>query len=153
MNSASTSRGFTLIELMIAVAIVGLLAAVAYPTYQDTVRKSRRSDGMSALMECATSQERYYTRNNSYADQAAADSSDFCQDSSEGYYAVSVANSGCTFTVNGVDRYSCFTATATAQPKGGQDNDTECYRLIVDETGSKRSEDSGGNATTGCWAD
>lgn len=58
--------GFTLIELMIVVAIVGILAAIAYPSYQDSVRKSRRAEGRTALMEVLQQQERYMTQRNTY---------------------------------------------------------------------------------------
>lgn len=60
------SGGFTLIELMIVVAIVGLLAAIAYPSYQDSVRKSRRAEGRAAMMEVLQQQERYMTQYNTY---------------------------------------------------------------------------------------
>lgn len=52
--------GFTLIELMIVVAIVGILAAIAYPSYQESVKKSRRSDAQSALTGLSVAMERYY---------------------------------------------------------------------------------------------
>jgi type IV pilus assembly protein PilE len=61
------SPGFTLIELMIAVAIVGILAAIAYPSYQNYVKQTRRSDAQIALTQAANHQERFFTECNWYA--------------------------------------------------------------------------------------
>ena len=61
-----TKAGFTLIELMITVAIIGILAAIAYPSYTAQVTNTRRSDGQSALMSLIQAQERYFTENLSY---------------------------------------------------------------------------------------
>lgn len=63
---AEVSRGFTLIELMITVAIVALLAAIAYPSYTGAVLKGRRAEGRAALMELMQQQERYLTQTGSY---------------------------------------------------------------------------------------
>ena len=60
-------RGFTLIELMVTVAVVAILAAVAFPSYQDSLRKSRRTDGKNALTQAVANMERYYVEKNSYA--------------------------------------------------------------------------------------
>lgn len=60
------SRGFTLIELMVVVAVIGILASIAYPSYQEYVRKSRRAEGRTALLELLQQQERYMTQNNTY---------------------------------------------------------------------------------------
>ncbi|WP_286816547.1 type IV pilin protein [Marinobacter sp. UBA3607] len=60
------NQGFTLIEVMIVVAIVGILAAVAYPSYQEHVKASRRAEAQSALMGLAAAMERHFTANNTY---------------------------------------------------------------------------------------
>lgn len=60
------TKGFTLIELMIAVAIVGILAGIAYPSYQESVRESRRADAKGVLLGFANAMERHYTENNTY---------------------------------------------------------------------------------------
>ncbi|AYC34320.1 type IV pilin protein [Pseudomonas cavernae] len=64
----SNSKGFTLIELMIVVAVIGILAAIAYPNYTEHVRKGRRAEAKAALMEGAQALERYYSTHGSYLD-------------------------------------------------------------------------------------
>ena len=59
--------GFTLIEVMIVTAVVALLAALAYPSYTDSVRKGRRAEGRTALLELMQQQERFMTQRNTYA--------------------------------------------------------------------------------------
>jgi type IV pilus assembly protein PilE len=63
-------RGFTLMELMIVVVIVGILSGVAFPAYKAYVDRAKRSEGKAFLMEIAARQERYYFDNNSYASNA-----------------------------------------------------------------------------------
>jgi len=61
-----TDRGFTLLELMITVAVIGILAAVAYPSYQEYVRKAKRAEGRVAILQLMQQQERYMTQYNTY---------------------------------------------------------------------------------------
>ena len=87
------SGGFSLIELMVVVAIVGLIVTIGIPTYQDSVRKARRADGRAALLEMAGLQERFYARNGSYTTTVDADSGlGFgATVSNEGFYNLSAA--------------------------------------------------------------
>ncbi len=64
--SVSRSKGFTLIELMIVIVVIGILAAIAFPSYQDYVRRAKRADAQSALLELAQFMERHYTANGTY---------------------------------------------------------------------------------------
>lgn len=66
MTTRRGARGFTLIELMITVAIIGILAGIAYPAYTDSVRKGRRAEGRAALSNLLQQQERYLTQTGCY---------------------------------------------------------------------------------------
>lgn len=83
----ATARGFTLIELMIAVALIGILAAIGYPAYTDQIRKAKRAECRSGLLQSMQQQERYYTQFNQYVtfadSEATAKTKSFSGDSTE----------------------------------------------------------------------
>ncbi|MFQ5469235.1 MAG: type IV pilin protein [Gammaproteobacteria bacterium] len=116
------NSGFTLIELMVAVAVIGILLAIAFPSYQNNVRESRRADGYSVLLNTAVNQERYFTENNTYNAAMTATSG-------EGYYSVSSAACAGS-TIN-----SCVVMSAAAQ--GAQASDSSCTPLTLDSRGVK----------------
>lgn len=127
------SQGFTLIELMIAVAIIGIIAAFAIPSYLETVRKTQRSDAKVALSEAAARQEQFFAENNTYAANSELDrlvTNTNGESSPEGYYELAVDNSACSGPP-----YMCFSITATAV--GGQAKDTDCATFTIDHIGRK----------------
>lgn len=139
------SRGFTLIEIMITVAIVAILASVAYASYTDSVQRSRRTDGQEALNRAAALQERWYIQNNQYSANMASLGG---ATSLEGNYALSAVNNSSSGT--SCDSGACYTITATAQ--NAQAADTDCATLTIDNLGRKRSLSSASVDTSDiCW--
>ena len=139
--------GFTLIELMITIAIISILAMIAYPSYQEQMRKNRRSDAIIALTNAAQKEERWFTENGRYtgtiADIGGATSP-------EGYYTISVtlpATAGCP-DASGTNAY-CYTLTAA---RTGVQSADKCGDFILDHTGSKRlTNNAAGITAQDCW--
>jgi type IV pilus assembly protein PilE len=130
------SSGLTLIELMVVVVIIGILAAIAYPSFQEQVRKTRRADGKAMLVETAQQLERCYTRFASYNNVACGVALPAASD--EGFYAVNTTALSA----------SAFTLQAT--PQGDQVNDAKCGALRLSSTGLQGSQGADADANN-CW--
>jgi type IV pilus assembly protein PilE len=121
------NKGFTLIELMIVIAIVGILASVAFPAYQDSVRSGKRADAKGVLMNGANAMERYFTSNSSYS--SAAVGSNGIPDQAP---ATGVANYDVTVAITGGG--SGYTLTATPTTGGSMVGDGN---LTLSSTGAR----------------
>ena len=131
--AARHAPGFTLIELMIAVAIVALLAAVTLPSFLDSLRKSKRTEAFAAISAVQQAQERWRSNNPSYSDNlTAAPDADppglgLSADTSGGLYTVSIS---------GVSS-SGYTVAAVAVSGKSQASDGDCARLAARVTGGQ----------------
>ena len=138
MNRAS---GFSLIELMIVLVIVGVLLGIALPAYQGYTLRSKRADAHASLLDLAARQERFVAQNNSYTTDISGSTGLNLgrSTSNEGYYNMSAA--ACA----GGSIATCYVLTATAAA-GSQANDTECLTITYDSAGNKSSTTPGE-----CW--
>ena len=134
MNSRK-QQGMSLIELMVVVAIVGILAAIAYPSYQNAIRKSNRTEAKVELERRAQALEKCYTRFQAYSN-GGCDPFVAAENTTNGYYSIAVANRTAT----------TYTLTATAI--GRQALDTRCATLVLQSTGLRTSAPG---PTRECW--
>jgi len=133
------TRGFTLIELMIVIVIIGILFAVALPSYQSSVLRGHRADAQGILMNISAREERFMAQNNTYTTDinTAAGLNIGTTTSNNGYYNLTVAACG------GGSIATCYLLTATAT--GGQANDTDCATITLSSTGVTSG------TTANCW--
>ncbi|MDT3718953.1 type IV pilin protein [Pseudomonas oryzihabitans] len=137
-------HGFTLIEIMVVVAIVGILAAIAYPSYSEYVRRGNRADAQASLMELAQFMERNYTRTGRYTQDAAGNTAPVLpfltspKDGNRAIYDLSLA----TVTT------TTYTLQATPRAGGAMAGD-RCGNLTINNTGLRGQTGTANNAD--CW--
>ncbi len=135
-----SARGFTLVELMVTVAVLGILMSVALPSYLDSVRKGRRADAQSVLLEASQFMERFATENLRF-------------DQSRAGVAVALPTTLASAPKHGATKFYTISLQAVAQnsftlravPQGSMANDS-CGTMTLTDTGVK------GGALSTCWA-
>lgn len=149
MPTIKQEAGFTLIELMIVVAIIGILAGIAYPAYSEYVKKGRRADAKAGLMSLQLAQEKYRTNCTQYAtaigNPMSCVTGNFTligsTSSPDGHYTLSIVSA------DGAG----YSLKATRLSTGAQKND-KCGDFLIDQDGNKSVANAatGYDATT-CW--
>lgn len=133
-RTATDSHGFTLIELMVAVAVLGVIVAIAYPAHIEFVERSRRAEAQEALQNVATLEEQFYTHNKGYT--TSLSDLGVSAATENGYYLLSITTSN---TIDGFAQ--SYTISASAQ--GAQRSDTDCATIQFDSNGNK--------SPNACW--
>ena len=130
------THGFTLIELMIVIVVVGILAAIAFPSYENYVLRAGRTDAKSSLLNHAQALDRCFTQLNTYVESTAANTCPVIPaTSAEGRY-----------TLARTDPNAATAYTLEARPTGRQDRDTRCTLFRLTHTGVRTSAPN-----TDCW--
>ena len=133
MQRRKRMRGVTLIELLIVVVVIGILAAVAYPNYQEFAARAKRNEARAALLRLAINQERFYLNNNTFT-TVLSDVGFAGSMTENGYYEIAVTAANA----------SNFTATATYRHGGSEAG--KCLTFTIDGRGVKTS-----SPDTDCW--
>ena len=126
------SRGFTLIEILIALSMAGVLSSVAVPTFQGHLQKARRADALVTMMQVQLAQSRWRANGSSYASLAQIGVASV---SSAGHYAIALAS-------DNDDHYEVHAAAT-----GAQAGDTACRNMVLRVTGANVAQASGPDAS------
>lgn len=153
------NKGFTLIELMITVAIIGILAAIAYPSYRQYVLTNNRYEAKSSLMELSNLQENYYIENNKRYATSLGDGTGGLDAGRAGFQqddGVFVSKNSKLDLLTGYYKLYFSSANATsyvliAEAIGSQLEDTNCFKFTIDQASRKTATDNAGINNDKCW--
>lgn len=148
--------GFTLMELMITVAIIAILASIAYPAYQDSVTRARRADAKAALLSLQQAQEKFRANCIEYADNIVSAGNRECDTDTDTYSLEFSSTSPDDFYNLSISAANSTSYTITATAKGAQAGDSECKIFSIDQDGNKSSKDGDNNVNDtsendNCW--
>ena len=135
LSRRTSSQGFSLIELLVVVALFSIIVTISVGSYRDYVRRANRTDATSLLLRVGAAQERFYLDENRYALDADIADLGFPERNSEnGYYSLAIAPgpSG--------DPAIDFTATATVVGGESQADDADCVQFSITESGVRDSQ-------------
>lgn len=143
--------GFTLMDVLIAVAIVGILAAIAFPSYTQSIVKTKRRAAEVCLASFATHMERYYTTNLRYDQTVAGVAMNTTALRALNLDCASVRNTGADYTYGfGANSPTASTYSLVATPTGRQaSKDAKCGSLSIDQTGTR--DVTGTDGVSKCW--
>jgi type IV pilus assembly protein PilE len=170
-NTRIINSGFTLVELMVVVLVGAILVGIAVPGFQSQIRKSRRTDAKTAVLDLAGREEKYLSLNNTYSASpaqlgyaASTSTTAFPMNVGSNYYRIYVCvptGAGTTSTTVACTTASAINATGTsyivaAIPIAGtsQANDSSCQYFAIDNTGTQFASSTAGigtATTTTCW--
>ncbi len=137
--------GFTLVELMIVVVIISILAAIAVPSYNSSVRKSRRTEAKTAIMDLAAREERYFATQNTYSTDGTALGYGGAFPISTGtYYQIDMPTSSAATSSSP----ATFSLTVEPSPGSPQQADAACATFTVTQTGAQSAT---GTNPSSCW--